>query len=88
MSENLAPKFPSKSRAIFCTPLAACPQKRAPLWCVFFALMAVNGPLPAELKFRENTASPSLNLGCLFFSIGSSNSGTTFDGGDGGGEVS
>ena len=34
----------------------ACPRKRVPLWCIFFALPAVNGPLPAELKFRENTA--------------------------------
>ena len=24
--------------------------------CIFFALLAMNGPLPAELKFRKNTA--------------------------------
>ena len=38
------------------TPLPACPRKRAPLWYTFFALPAVNDPLPPELKFRENTA--------------------------------
>ena len=26
-----------------------------PLWRIFFAFPAMNGPLPAELKFRENT---------------------------------
>ena len=54
-SENLAPKFPSKSGAISRTPLPACPRKRTLLWCIFFALPAVNGPLPAEQKSRENT---------------------------------
>ena len=42
------------------TPLPACPRKRAPLWYTFFALPAVNDPLPPELKFRENTANQPL----------------------------
>ena len=32
------------------------------LWCIFFAFPAMNGPLPAELKFRENTE-PGKNPG-------------------------
>ena len=36
----------------FTTPL---PPKKVGLWCIFFALLAVNGPLLAKLKFRENT---------------------------------
>ena len=28
----------------------------ADLWYTFFALLALNGPLPAELRFWENTA--------------------------------
>ena len=30
------------------------PQKSAPVGHIF-ALLAMNGPLPAELKFQENT---------------------------------
>ena len=30
----------------------------ADLWYIFFALLALNGPLPAELEFWENTAKP------------------------------
>ena len=37
------------------TPLPPCPLKSTPLWCIFFALPAMNDPLTAELKFRENT---------------------------------
>ena len=37
------------------TPLPPAPRK-VHFWCTFFALPAMNGPLPAELKFRENTA--------------------------------
>ena len=29
--------------------------RKVRLWHIFFALPAMNGPLPAELKFRENT---------------------------------
>ena len=54
VSENLAPEFPNKGGAKSPTPLPPCPQESAPL-CIFFALLAMNGPLPAELKFRENT---------------------------------
>ena len=42
-----------------CTPLPTFPQKRAPLWCTFFALPAANDPLPTELKFR--VAIPAAN---------------------------
>ena len=31
------------------------PTRKVHLWHIFFALLVVNGPLPAELKFRENT---------------------------------
>ena len=55
VSENLTPKFPSKGGAMSHTPLPPAPRK-VHLWCTFFALSAMNGPLPAELKFRENTA--------------------------------
>ena len=30
-------------------------KENAPLAHIFFTLLAKNGPLPAELKFRENT---------------------------------
>ena len=36
------------------TPLPL-PPKKVHLWGRFFALDAMNGPLPAVLKFRENT---------------------------------
>ena len=36
------------------TPLPPPPGK-VHLWCTFFALPAMNGPLPAELQFWENT---------------------------------
>ena len=32
------------------------PPRKVRLWHIFFALPAMNGPLPAEQKFRENTA--------------------------------
>ena len=31
------------------------PPRKVRLWHIFFALPAMNGPLPAEQKFRENT---------------------------------
>ena len=37
-----------------CALLPHAPRK-VHLWCIFFALLAMNGPLPVELKFRENT---------------------------------
>ena len=39
------------------TPPPPSPRK-VRLWRIFFALPVKNGPLPAELKFRENTATP------------------------------
>ena len=60
--ELLAPKFPSKSGPISRTRLPTCPQKRAPLWCIFFALSTMNGQLPADLKFKENTDPVDKNL--------------------------
>ena len=33
------------------------PPRKVRLWHIFFALPAMNGPLPAEQKFRENTDS-------------------------------
>ena len=29
--------------------------RKVHLWCIFFALPAMNGPFPADLNFRENT---------------------------------
>ena len=40
------------------TSLPPSPRKVC-LWYIFVALPVRNGPLPAELKFRENTASYS-----------------------------
>ena len=31
------------------------PGRGVCLWCIFLALPVKNGPLPAELKFKENT---------------------------------
>ena len=39
------------------------PPRKVCLWHIFFALTAMNGPLPAELKFRENTAYKSWTAG-------------------------
>ena len=56
VSENLAPKFHSEVKAMSLTPLPPPPRKVC-LWLIFFALLATNGPLPAELKFKifQNT---------------------------------
>jgi len=35
--------------------VAPPPPQKVNLWGIFFALKAMNGPLLAELKFRENT---------------------------------
>ena len=51
---ELAPKFHSEVEAMSLTPLPPSPKESAPL-AHFFALQAMNGPLPAELKFREIT---------------------------------
>ena len=36
---------------------APLPPRKVHLWHIFVALPAMNGPLPAELKFREKTGS-------------------------------
>ena len=42
--------------AMSLTPQAPSPPREMHLWHMFFALLAMNGPLiAAELKFRENT---------------------------------
>ena len=38
------------------TPLSPFPPGKCHLIYIFFALLAMNGPLPAELNVRENTA--------------------------------
>ena len=38
------------------TPLPPLPPPPLLEKYIFFALPSINGPLPAELKFRENTA--------------------------------
>ena len=38
------------------TTLLPPPPREVHLWYTFFGLLAMNSPLPAELKFRENTA--------------------------------
>ena len=54
---NLAPKFLKEGGTMSLTPLPPPPThpRKLHLWCIFFALLAMNGPLPAELKFWENT---------------------------------
>ena len=54
-SENLAPKFHSKDLAMSLTLLTPLPPIKVCLWHISCALPAMNRPLPAELKFRENT---------------------------------
>ena len=51
----LAAKFPSKGGVMSRSPLLPCPHRNVHLWCIFFALLAMIGPLPTELKLRENT---------------------------------
>lgn len=52
-SENLAPKIPA--RAGPCPTLHYPPAPRkVHLWWIFFASTAMNSPLSAELKLREN----------------------------------
>ena len=56
------------------TSLPPSPRKVC-LWYIFVALPVRNGPLPAELKFRENTASYSKNSSvnkvyvCMFVKV-------------------
>ena len=38
------------------TPSPPPPQRKVHLWGIYFALPAMTGPLPAGLKFKENTA--------------------------------
>ena len=53
--KNLAPPSEGPS-SLYYSFKPPPPPKKVHLWCMFFALLAMNGPLPAELKFRENTA--------------------------------
>ena len=64
-SENLlAPKFHSKGGVMSRTPLTPCPLEKFTSGAYFFALLAMSGPLSAELKFKENIA-----LLLLLFSV-------------------
>ena len=42
------------------TPLPPSPRRVSVFLAHFFALLPMNGPLPAELNFRENTAPPPI----------------------------
>ena len=56
VSENLAPKnFPLRLGPYDPHPTSLPGQSLHP-WCIFLALPVRNGLLPAELKFKENTA--------------------------------
>ena len=50
------------------TSLPPSPRKVC-LWYIFVALPVRNGPLPAELKFRENTASVNKVYVCMFVKV-------------------
>ena len=55
---------------MFLTPLPLLPLRKVHLWHIFFALPAMNGQLPSELKFGENTdyfSRPPLDLPTLYF---------------------
>ena len=68
--ENLAPKCPSEDGSMSLSPLSpASPRKVCSLWHIFFVLLAMNGPLPAELKFRENTVPGAPNSGSLILKV-------------------
>ena len=58
--ENLVPKFRGKGEQG--QDHAPLPHRKVHLWHIFFALPAMNGPLPAELKFRR-----TLNIKILLF---------------------
>ena len=53
---TIVPKFRSKVEACPSLPNPLPPLRKVGLWHIAFALRAMNGPLPAELKIRENTA--------------------------------
>ena len=53
-SENLAPKIPARAGPCPALHYPPAPRK-VHLWWIFFASTAMNGPLSAELKLRENT---------------------------------
>ena len=57
ISENLAPKFHSEVEAMPLNPLPPLPPPpgKCASGTYFLPLLAMNGSLPAELKFRENT---------------------------------
>ena len=45
------------------TSTTPAPQESVPLAHIFFALLPMKGPLPAELKFRENTVAVGTIVG-------------------------
>ena len=51
MPKNLAPTRVGPCPSLHYPP----PLRNVHLWGIFFALPAMNGPLPAELKFKDNT---------------------------------
>ena len=69
-SENLlAPKFPSKGGVMSRTPLPPCPLEKFTSGAYFFALLAMSGPLSAELKFKETIALLLLLLSVIIIII-------------------
>ena len=70
MSENLAVKFPSDSGAMSLPPLPpflppppfSPHPRKVHLLVHVFALLAMDGPFVAKLKFRETTACGSQSL--------------------------
>ena len=38
------------------------PPRKVHLWHIFLALLVMNGPLPAKLKFRENTEAATFEV--------------------------
>ena len=52
----------SKGRAMSLTSITTPPYPRKVRLWVFLVLPAMNGPLPAELKFKENTVSLPYNV--------------------------
>ena len=58
-SENSAPKIPARVGPCPALHYPPAPRKEH-LWWIFFAWTAMNDPLSAELKLRENTGGISL----------------------------
>ena len=51
------------------TPLPPCPLEKFTSGAYFFALLAMSGPLSAELKFKENIALLLLLLSVIIIFI-------------------